>query len=644
LALYDDLLGGCLTFFLRIAGTPPAGMQPGSPSGPGIAAVAVYPTKQMVSYNRLVEMFKGLSGLEIIEGAIANMFNRTHGSFPAESKWPNRPLWATARFPFWLLTFSTMSLSGLDAFCVRGRNRNPIRSVDALACLMEKHALSLRHQFWATLKMLYFDITDIIDFTRSNATPTGIQRVSLRIIGNLVDSYGSDKIRLIAYHPMQRAPIAIDASFLDAYYTFDRVKFHEHCGLETYQTLEDYVQLRYPSRYKRIFHALRLSIANIITRGKAFKRRLISRHRIPHRSESLNVPVEGALRFAPGDTVIIMGVNSKSIPYLRLLKTQRELGNVRIIQFIYDLIPLVTPEHVAANQSARFRDWLRFMSECTDMFAVISKATQSDLISFLRAEHLPEPAIRVIPLAHEFVSGARIGQMEAPGGRPESLSLVRHHAGDIRVQILNAAQSPYVLCVGTIEPRKNGLTLAKAWQSLLEELGPDIPRLVFAGKRGWMIHDFDKFLKSTSHLLGHIKLYESPSDAELAYLYNNCVFSVYPSYYEGWGLPVGESLWFNKFVVTSNTSSMPEVGGSLVDYVDPCSIDSLIMVLRRLIVNEKYLVERTASISRELLRSWKDVSDDLWLTLSAAPGASNEEGSVLCLPNRTDLSHSLNPT
>ena len=79
--------GACGCCGQRIAGTPPAGMQPGSPFGPGIVALAVYlHTRQMVSYNRLVEMFKGLFGLDISEGAIANLFNRAQASFAAEAE------------------------------------------------------------------------------------------------------------------------------------------------------------------------------------------------------------------------------------------------------------------------------------------------------------------------------------------------------------------------------------------------------------------------------------------------------------------------------------------------------------------------------------------------------------------------------
>lgn len=79
--------GACGQCGHRIAGTPPAGMQPGSPFGPGVGALAIYlHTRHMVSYSRLTEMFKGLFGLEISEGAIANIFSRAHAPFAAEAE------------------------------------------------------------------------------------------------------------------------------------------------------------------------------------------------------------------------------------------------------------------------------------------------------------------------------------------------------------------------------------------------------------------------------------------------------------------------------------------------------------------------------------------------------------------------------
>jgi glycosyltransferase involved in cell wall biosynthesis len=84
------------------------------------------------------------------------------------------------------------------------------------------------------------------------------------------------------------------------------------------------------------------------------------------------------------------------------------------------------------------------------------------------------------------------------------------------------------------------------------------------------------------------------------------------SYYEGWGLPIGESLWFGKPVLASNTSAMPEVGGDLVDYADPNSFDEIREKALRLIVDAPYRARRAEEIGNAKLRRWDEVADDLW--------------------------------
>jgi glycosyltransferase involved in cell wall biosynthesis len=129
-------------------------------------------------------------------------------------------------------------------------------------------------------------------------------------------------------------------------------------------------------------------------------------------------------------------------------------------------------------------------------------------------------------------------------------------------------------------------------------------------------------MRGTGSLNGYIRVCKRPDDAELAFLYQNCLFTVYPSYYEGWGLPIGESLWFRKLVVTSETSSMPEVGGSLVDYVNPYSIQSVLNGVKRAL-DPDYVRERTAAIKPSALRTWKDVSEDLWDQVQAFSPVAN---------------------
>lgn len=192
----------------------------------------------------------------------------------------------------------------------------------------------------------------------------------------------------------------------------------------------------------------------------------------------------------------------------------------------------------------------------------------------------------------------------------------------VRDRVRNDARMPFVLCVGTLEARKNIWALANVWMQVHAQLGVATPRLIFAGKHGRLKDDFDDFIRGTGSLYGYIRVVERPSDDELAYLYRNCLFSVYPSYIEGWGLPIGECLWFGRPVICSNTSSMPEVGGDLAEYIDPKSPESILKAVLKMITDVDHRERRAAEISRASLRSWAHVADDLWCELSKVPSTS----------------------
>ncbi len=86
---------------------------------------------------------------------------------------------------------------------------------------------------------------------------------------------------------------------------------------------------------------------------------------------------------------------------------------------------------------------------------------------------------------------------------------------------------------------------------------------------GWGVADLLKDIELDPIVSRHIVQLSHVNDAELCRLYEACEFFVYPSFYEGWGLPVAEALAFGKFVIASDRGSIPEVGGDLVEYVDP---------------------------------------------------------------------------
>jgi glycosyltransferase involved in cell wall biosynthesis len=177
--------------------------------------------------------------------------------------------------------------------------------------------------------------------------------------------------------------------------------------------------------------------------------------------------------------------------------------------------------------------------------------------------------------------------------------------------VLNLTKVPYVLVVGTMESRKNIWRLAQAWQQLTQTPGLDMPKLVFAGKPGWLNDDFENLMEATGNLGGWVQFAKRPSDAELGFLYENCLFTATVSFYEGWGLPIGESLSFGKTAVVADNSSMPEVGGDLVEYCDAHSINSIYAACRRLIENPARREALEAKIAQTRLRTWDDVASDM---------------------------------
>jgi len=138
---------------------------------------------------------------------------------------------------------------------------------------------------------------------------------------------------------------------------------------------------------------------------------------------------------------------------------------------------------------------------------------------------------------------------------------------DINILIKYGMKKPYILSVGTIEPRKNHVTLLKAYQDLPNTLR-DKYDLVIVGKRGWkcggIMKAINKGIKS-----GSVKYLEFISDNDLVHIYNGASLFVYPSLYEGFGLPVVEAMSCGVPTIISNNSSLPEVGGSAARYFDP---------------------------------------------------------------------------
>jgi len=166
---------------------------------------------------------------------------------------------------------------------------------------------------------------------------------------------------------------------------------------------------------------------------------------------------------------------------------------------------------------------------------------------------------------------------------------------------------PFVLTVGTVEVRKNHRLLYYVWRRLIEECGNQVPPLVIAGGQGWLTKDLRDEIEIDSLVRDRLLFLPCVADAELRWLYERCLFTLYPSHYEGWGLPVAESLARGKYCIASSASSLPEVGGSLVDYHDPLDFAECLHLVKRALFEEGFVRRREERLRREYrIHSWSE--------------------------------------
>lgn len=262
--------------------------------------------------------------------------------------------------------------------------------------------------------------------------------------------------------------------------------------------------------------------------------------------------------------------------------------------YLYDLIPVTHPEFCDAALSHDFTMLIGDGLAIFDFILTISQNTAREVRKFQQRHGLRATPVEAVPPAHILVE------------RPHETKPFASWGPDIAF----LKNTPFVLSVSTIEGRKNHAYLVAAWKQFLDE-GLDPPDLVFVDRNGWRVTALMEQLEATQYLGGRVHIVHDISDAELETLYRACLFTAFPSFVEGWGLPVGESLSYGKPCVASNTSSIPEVGGDLVDYVDPFNLRDGIEVLRRMIFDAPYRNQRQEKVRTDFkARRWAEVGAD----------------------------------
>jgi glycosyltransferase involved in cell wall biosynthesis len=329
--------------------------------------------------------------------------------------------------------------------------------------------------------------------------------------------------------------------------------------------------------------------------------------------ENLDRALEGVLGsrsptvLKAGDTLLIPGAFWIYQRY-DLLNIMRQNG-VRVTVFIHDLIQITNPEFVEPAATTVFRrSFVDVLCVCNYVLTN-SQFVADDVRRYMTERMNFQLPVTPVPLATEL--------------DPKKLD-----TSDVHQDYLTLAGEEYVLCVGTIEIRKNHMYLVKIWERLVQQFDGQVPNLVFVGKWGWEIAPLQKYLAESDYISGRLYLYHAISDSELAFLYQNCLFTIYPSFAEGWGLPVGESLWYGKPCIASKVTAIPEVGGPLCEYLDPFDVEDGYRVVSKVLADRPGLAAWTARVQTKFSpKRWKNFSDELFATVQQYGRDSGIDGN-----------------
>lgn len=324
-----------------------------------------------------------------------------------------------------------------------------------------------------------------------------------------------------------------------------------------------------------------------------FRRIEIFGNKLSLEVESRNASRLKAMRapFHADDVYVTLGLDwdNKNLESIYHLKSH--IG-FKSLHFCYDLIPVLFPHLCVGDVAARFSHYFVDLCWTADHVMCISERSKLDLIAFIDQSGADRPTLSTIYLGSDALV------------RPDKVS-----------QTEPIVEGDFVLYVSTVERRKNHRVLYEALIKMLEEGRENVPKFVFVGMRGWGVGDLIADLSLDPRVADRVVLMNGVSDERLEWLLANCLFTVFPSLYEGWGLGVAESLAHGKFCICSNSASLPEAGGPFVEYLDPVDTLGWAQAIAKYTSDREALAVRERSIRQNYVsRKWSDTAQEVFAT------------------------------
>lgn len=285
--------------------------------------------------------------------------------------------------------------------------------------------------------------------------------------------------------------------------------------------------------------------------------------------------------FASHDSLYLLDANITSISnYARAVETMKKRdATIAIVGFIHDIIPILYPDLCPTAFRRGFKSWLAFLKEYGDRFV-----TNSREVALSATPHFPGKTITPIRFGSEIDSCVPLK--------------------------LHSTRDTWIVSVGVLDKRKNHTLLLDALEPLWESGALRIP-LRIVGRFASAAEHLRARIASSSALRRHVALMGSIPDETLWDLYRGARLSLFPSRYEGFGLPVSESLQLHCPCFASNAGGIPEVAGNSVEYFDPTDARRLRELVSRFFADAEFESDLRARAVAFKPHTWFDAVQDV---------------------------------
>lgn len=266
-------------------------------------------------------------------------------------------------------------------------------------------------------------------------------------------------------------------------------------------------------------------------------------------------------------------------------------NKIKYLGIVHDLIPLYMPELFTKGHKLRFKVFTDICRHQAHEIVAVSEATKRDVIKYMKFD---ESKIHVVYEAANPLFNTERNE-----------NSIKETMDRYKID------SNYILCLSTVEPRKNMLRTIQAYEKCI--LNNKLPyKLVIVGGSGWNNGEIYDYVQSHEKLKPHVIFTGYVSYEDVKNIYANASLFIYASLCEGFGLPILEAMQSGIPVITSNTSSMPEVAGDACVLVDPYNINQLEEAISDILSStEKQKELREKGIEQAKKFSWEKCAAEI---------------------------------